>query len=356
MLLTLSNPLHLAVVGNPPRKGAAMARRRTKRISKRAYKSTKRVWRKKVHTGRFKGLKVHVKRRAGFRKAIKGIRGTGRKGTVSIFSKIGRFLGTNPRKRGRNPAILATAKDLVITPVTSLPQSVPALFKGPVVKNVAFAAGGAVVGLAGGSMLQKFTLPLLAKLPVVGGYVAQAMGNSTAQRVVGAGFALLAGSAAGFAVKDSGSRKAFVTGAAAAAIIEAIFPGRASALLARIPVVGQYISPIASPVQGIAGLFGTDNLAAIGAYVESPAYQGTNGMGAYVESPAYQGTNGMGAYVESPAYQGTNGMSAYVESPAYQGTNGLAGPNDAVAGMGYAGEQLADLGAMGSQMASHLDG
>jgi hypothetical protein len=64
----------------------------------------------------------------------------------------------------------------------------------------------------------------------------------------------------------------------------------------------------------------------------------------------------MGAYVESPAYQGTNGMSAYVESPAYQGTNGLAGPNDAVAGMGYAGEQLADLGAMGSQMASHLDG
>ena len=336
-LLTLSNPLHLAVVGNPLRKGPAMARR-TRKLSKRSYKATKRVWRKKVGHGRFKGLKVHVKRRAGFKKKVRGLRGTGRKGTVSIFSRFGKFLGTNPRGRRRNPAIVAQAKDLIITPVTSLPKEIPALFKGKLVQNLGLAAGGAVAGLAAGAMLQRYTLPYLAKAPVVGPAIANAMGKAIVQRIVGAGFALLAGGVIGkVALKDKSKHVPFVTGVAAAALAEAIFPGRFAALVAQVPVVGGFLAPVASPVQGIAGLFGTDDLAAIGAYVESPAYQGTNGVGAYVESPAYQGTNGVGAYVESPAYQGTNGL----------------GSNDAVAGMGYQGEQLAG---MGSNMASHLDG
>ena len=322
-MLTLSNPLHLAVVGNPP-KGSAMARRK---LSKRVYKSTKSKWRKLTRPGGPKAhLKVHVKRRAGFKKHVKGLKGSGRKGTVSIFSKFtGAFLGTNPRRR--NPAIIATGKELMVTPVMNLPKSLPALFKGNLAMNVGFAAGGAVVGLAGGTMLQKFTLPLLAKIPVVGPKISGVMGKAIVQRVVGASFALLAAGVVGkFGVKDPAKRSAFITGAAAAALIEAVFPGRASSLMGRIPVIGHYIAPVASPVQGIAGLFGTDDLAGIG----------------------------FGAYVEAPGYQGTG---AYVEAPGYQGTGGLAGPNDAVAGMGYAGEALAsDLGAMGSNMASHLDG
>jgi len=138
-------------------------------------------------------------------------------------------------------------------------------------------------------------------------------------------------------VKSAASKQAFITGTAAAALIEAVFPGRAANMLSRIPVIGPYVASSASPVQGLAGMFGSDELAA------------------YVESPAYQG---VGAYVESPAYQG---VGAYVESPAYQGVGGLNGPMDnAVAGLGYdpnelAGGHLNGLGAMGSNMASHLD-
>jgi len=357
-MLTLSNPLHLAVVGNPP-KGAHMARRRhskrahskrAHKISKRSVKTLRSKWRKLTRPGGAKShLKVHVKRYAGHRKAIKGMRGSGRKGTVSIFSKFtGKFLGTNPSRR--NPAILATGKELLVTPIMSLPKSVPALFKGKIVVNAAFAVGGALTGLVGGTMLQKFTLPYLGMIPVVGPKISAAMGKATVQRVVGAAFALLSAGVVGkFGIKDAAKRNAFITGAAAAALVEAIFPGKASSLMYKIPVVGGFLAPVASPVQGMAGLFGTDDLAGIGfgAYVEAPGYQGT---GAYVEAPAYQGT---GAYVEAPGYQGTG---AYVEAPAYQGTGDLSGYNDAVAGMGYAGEALAsDLGAMGSNMASHLD-
>jgi hypothetical protein len=333
MLLTLSNPLHLAVVGNPhrpsrsPSKGKAMARHRRKarRLSHKARKSAKRSSHRFVK----RGLKVHVKRYAGFRKKVRGIRGTGRKGTVTIRSKRGKFLGTNPRRHRRNPAIVATVKDLLVTPVTSLPKSLPAIFKGSMVKNVGFAAGGAIVALVAGNQLQKLAMPLLARIPGV----SAAMGGSIVQRVVGASFALLSGSVvAKFGLKDAASRNAFVTGAAAAALIEAIFPGRIAQTLANVPVIGGFLAPAASPVNGLRGLFGTDDLAA------------------YVDAPSYQGT---GAYVDAPSYQGTG---AYVEAPSYQGTAGLAGPNDAVAGMGYAGDQLAgNLEGMGSNMSSHLD-
>ena len=341
MLLTLSNPLHLAVVGNPGpkrsiKKGTPMARRKRVSKSHKRRVALKGRWKSRMRKLAYKPpysfTHAVVRKKAGKRKHVKGHAWTGRKGTVGLFDNLtGKLWGTNPRRRGhrRNPAIVATVKDMLITPVTSLPKSLPALAKGSIVKNVGFAAAGAIVAMVAGNQLQKIAMPLLARIPGVSG----AMGKSVVQRVVGAGFALLSGSVvAKFAVKDVAARNAFVTGAAAAALVEAIFPGRLARVMSNIPVVGGFLAPAASPVNGLRGLFGTDDLAA------------------YVEAPSYQGT---GAYVEAPSYQGTG---AYVEAPSYQGTGGLNGPNDAVAGMGYDGDQLAgNLEGMGSNMASHLD-
>ncbi len=351
VLVTLSNPLNLAVVGNPPRKGSRMARTKHRR---RAHPSTRKgrhrasslrsSWRKKTRKGgRYSHLAAVVRTkkngsvRHGRRKHVKGHGWTGRKGTVALFSRrTGKLWGTNPRHRSRgrrfNPgAVMIDAKKMIVAPVVALPRSVPALFKGHMVKHLAYAAGGGVTGLVGGSMVNRYAMPLLAKLP----YVSTAMANGIVQRVVGGSVALLVGGAVGrVAVKSQEGRNAWITGVAAAAVIEAIFPGRLAGLLARAPLpaaVTNAVAPAASPVQGLAGMFGTDDLA----------------MGAYVSAPAYQG---VGAYVEAPAYQG---VGAYVEAPAYQGVGNV---NDGVAGMGYAGEQLAgNLDGIGSNMMSHLD-
>lgn len=355
MLVTLSNPLQLAVLGNPG-KGSHMARRRRRasssvRKGRRAASRLRSHWKRRTRAGgRHPGLAAVVRIhkngtvRRGRRKHVRGYSWTGRKGTVALFSrKSGKLWGTNPRGRRFNPgAIVSDAKQMIVTPVTSLPRTVPALFKGKVISHLAFAAAGGVVGLVGGSMLNRFAMPYLAKIPGV----STAMSNGIVQRVVGGSVALLVAGVVGkFALKSKPeARNAWVTGAAAAALVEAIFPGRLAGLLTQIPmpavaqpVVAQAAAQ-ASPVQGLMGLFGTNDLAA---YVQSPAYQG---VGAYVQSPAYQG---VGAYVQSPAYQG---VGAYVESPAYQGV-GDANSN-AVAGV----DQLAgNLDGIGSNMMSHLD-
>jgi len=327
-VITLSNPLNLAIIGNPgPRrkrgKKAVAAARRLSQLKSR-WKS-----RTKVPGGRWAGFRAVVRNKAGKRKHAPGRKWawTGRKGTVSLW-KGNKMKATNP--------IGKSLDTLVVKPVTSLPKSIPALFKGKVANNALWATGGAIAALTGGALVQKTILGAVGRfLPAA---IAAAMSRGIVQRIVGASFALVTGGViAKFAVKSAASKQAFITGTAAAALIEAVFPGRAANMLSQIPVIGPYVASSASPVQGLAGMFGSDELAA------------------YVESPAYQG---VGAYVESPAYQG---VGAYVESPAYQGVGGLNGPMDnAVAGLGYdpnelAGGHLNGLGAMGSNMASHLD-
>jgi len=319
--MTLSNPLNLAVIGNPgPR------RRRSKRAAK--VSQLKSRWKKRTRPGgRWAGYKAVIRSKAGRKVKVRG-KGrrwafTGRKGTVSLHRR-NKLVATNP---------VNAIKRTVVTPLTSLPKSLPALFKGKVAKNVLFAGGGAVTGLVGGNLLQSTIMGALNRfMPAA---IQGALSNGIVQRVIGASFALVAGGVVGrFALKSTSDRASFITGTAAAALVEAVFPGRVAGLMSQLPIVGPYLAPIASPVNGLAGIYGSDELAA---YVESPAYQG---VGAYVESPAYQG---VGAYVESPAYQG------------------VGGPMDnAVAGLGYdpnqlAGGHLNGLGAMGSNMASHLD-
>ena len=296
-----------------------MARRR---LTKRHRSSLKRSWAKKTRKGaKYRFVKASVRRKVGKKKHVKGRSWTGRKGTVVLrMRKSGKVWATNPRRRKgarRNPSIGAAARNFVVAPVMALPKSLPNLFKGSVVTNGAFAAGGAITALAGGTALQQVIMNLLNK--VAPGAMASVMSKGIVQRIVGASFALVAGGVVGqFAIKKPASRAAFITGTAAAALAEALFPGRVASIARDLPIVGQYIVVPASPVQGLMGLYGSDMLAA---YVEAPAYQG---VGAYVEAPAYQGVGDLGASMD-----------------------------DAVAGLG-SNDMLA--GAIGSNMASHLDG
>ncbi len=345
VLVTLANPLPAAIVGNPfrgrhmskHRRMSPAARRRSARTSALRYR-----WKKRTRPGgNYAGFKAVVHDKAGKRKKHKSPRGhrwawTGRKGTVSLFRK-GLLVATNPVKA------ISNLGGMIIDPVKDLPKSLPALFKGSPVQHLLVAGAGGVTGLVGGQILQGLVFNGIAK--IAPNLIPAAMSKGIVQRVVGASFALITGGViANFALKGD-NKKSFMTGTAAAALIEAIFPGRIAGLLQGVPVVGAMIAPQASPVQGLAGLFGSDELAGIGAYVDASAYQGVNGVGAYVDASAYQGVNG---YVESKGYQGVNGPM-----------------DDAVAGMGagigYDPNQLAgaghlgDLGAMGSNMASHLD-
>ncbi len=324
MLLTLPNPLPLAVVGNPYRKESAMARRRVSAAHRRSTKRKSNLryrWNKAAKKAKYAGLRIKVRSKPGKRKHVRG-RGwgwTGRKGTVSLFDKVtGGLFATNPRGR-RNPGVVSMAKSTIVTPVLDLPSSVPALFKGSIVKHAMWAGAGGIAGMVGGTVLQSTVFNIIAR--IAPSIIPTAMSSGIVQRVVGASFALVAGGLVGRFAVPAGDRKAFITGVAAAAVIEGVFPGFLRAKLAGLPMVGSWFAAMpSSPVQGLMGMFGTDMLAA---YVESPAYQGSNGLNAYVESPAYQGSNGLGASMD-----------------------------DAVAGIGI--DHLA-LGAMGSNMASHLD-
>jgi hypothetical protein len=343
-----------------------MSRRRVSRgrkASKRRFSARKRFWKKATgRRGKYSNLGAVVRRRPGKRKHRKGVSWTGRKGTVALYSRrSGKLWATNPKRRGhrgrshhrrgRNPGIIDSAKSMIIAPVMALPKTLPALFKTDPLRHGLFAGGGVLAGMIGGTALQSALLGVTGSL--LPDAVKTAMSKGIVQRVVGASFALLAGGlVAKFGVKPGGDRTSFVTGTAAAALIEAIFPGALAQRLHTLPIVGPWIQLPASPVAGLAGLFGSDELAGFGTYTQNPAYQG---VGTYTQNPAYQG---VGAYVHSPAYQGVGRLGAYVHSPAYQGVGHLgASMDDAVAGLGAPGDNrlAGNLGAIGSNMPSHLD-
>jgi len=337
VLVTLANPLPAAIVGNPFR--TRPMKTKSKRLSRR--RTLRYRWKKRTAPGgRYAGFKAVVHDKAGSRKKHKSPRGhrwawTGRKGTVSLLKK-GLLVATNPLR------LAASVKDMIVEPVTALPRTLPALFKGEVIKNVGFAAAGGVTALVGGQIVQAQVLGLLNKFAPSIVPSAQ-LGKGMVQRVVGASFALLTGGLVAKLALKGQTRTAFATGVAAAALVEALFPGRMAQALQNVPVVGKMLAPQASPVQGLAGMFGSDSLAGIGAYVEAPSYQG---IGAYVEAPSYQG---IGAYVEAPSYQGVG--SSMDDAVAGLNGDGLGYDPNQLAGAGHLGE----MGAMGANMASHLD-
>jgi hypothetical protein len=373
MLLTLSNPgLPLAIIGNPSprrrrgskensmlflRRRARRARRTRRSLSRKQLAALRKGWklmarrhrrsrrnpgtksgaRKARRKGRRKqmrarrllarryarklrGFKIVVRRKAGRRKASRrftrkyGIK-TGRRGTISFRAGKGKrkkLVATNPRRRRshrrrshrRNPSIGAMARGWT-GGLTGLTKA-PSLFKGKdLLPSALFAAGGMVGSLVAGGVLRGTIMG------VVGKFAPTLAANTMVQGVLGAAISYTGGYAAGtLLIKDAKKRQAFITGAAAAAVLGLIFPGKINALLIKIPVLG----PMLAKMPGMSG------------YVSAPAYQGVgiqDQLAGYVSAPAYQGVQGLGyddalagelgAYVNAPAYQGVGIMASHLD-------------------------------------------
>jgi hypothetical protein len=186
----------------------------------------------------------------------------------------------------------------------AFPKNIGRVFKGKgMLMHAGVAIGGAAVALAGGSMLQRLTLPFLIKIPGA----SAALANPIGQRIIGATYAWTAiWGITKIAPVAADKKMALLTGGAAAVLTELVFPGKASQMLGKLPVIGGFLAPnVPSPVQGLEGLFG---------YVSAPGYQG---VGEYVSAPGYQGVG------EDYLADGDDAIAGYVSAPNYQGVGGL---------------------------------
>jgi hypothetical protein len=211
----------------------------------------------------------------------------------------------------RNPGIAALGRE-ALSPFTGLPKDVPALFKGQdMIKKVGITAAGLVGTYMLGGIATKAADSIVAKLP--------GAGTSHMKGIYGGVITYLSGFGASMLLKGE-MRSNVRTGAALAAVIELLAPGRIGGLVDKIPGMKKAEAGASGPVVAAAAQAAAEGAtngigrAVLAGYVTAASYQGSAGIRGYVEAPAYQGTNG---YVEAPAYQGTNG---YVEAPAYSGT------------------------------------
>src|SRR6056297_1976058 len=267
--VVMSNPLHLAVLGNPLRKrsrksskkkGSPMAKRRSRKAAKRP---------------------VSYKERAPAR----------RRRTVAR---------RNPMKTGRE----------YVGGLTAAPGKVMKLFKGKnAVKNTAFAAGGLVGTYLIGGLIGRPVGELIGRIPMVGT-------NIIGQRVLPALIPYTVGFAGSKFIKNPEMKTALMVGGAAASIIELLMPGQVGRLVEMVPGVRNlaYSQPAVAtadegPVQQAQDGIGRS----LGQYVSAPSYSGTAGLAEYVSAPSYSGTAGLGQemlaeYVSAPAYSGTAGL------------------------------------------------
>lgn len=275
----MSNPLHLAVLGNPFKgkpgstrstKGTTMAKRRSSR----------------------------TKRRTTARKPA-------RKTTVRKMAK---------RKYARhNPSIAATGK-AYMGGLTSTPTKVMGLFKGKgAAKNILFTAGGLAGTYVIGGMISGKLGELTARIPGVGSTL-------IGQRLIPALVPYTVGFIGSKFIKDQKAKTALLVGGGVASIIELIMPGKVGELLGKVPGLNRLAM----------GSAGASVASAAQAAEAGPTQQAVEGIGrvmlaGYVDAPSYSGTAG---YVDAPSYSGTAGMGSemlagYVDAPSYSGTAGL---------------------------------
>lgn len=229
-------------------------------------------------------------------------------GARVVVRKVRRGSARKPsrvqRRRARRVGVVGVnAGAMTLTGgITGFMGNVKATMKDGV-KGFAFAFGGAAVSVAGGAFMSRITSQVVSRVaPTM-------LSNPIVSRLLGAVNYYLPGWAASkFVPGLSGkSRRAMLTGAAAAALIEVIRPGMIRDVMVRVPVVG--------------GLMGVaeDQADGVGAYVayalsgdsRSNQYPYTgdedNSMGQYVEVNGdaaqdmgvadYVGISGMGEYV-----------------------------------------------------------
>ena len=307
---------------------SAKRRARSLRRSRHASR-VGRVYRRKVKGKKYAVKVLRARKGHGKRRKVLAARWSGKKGSaiytaLSFGSKRRKgthVIGfTNPRKRKhhrrarrstrRNPGIAAD----YVGGLTSAPRTIMSLFKGGnMVKNVGFAAGGAVGSfMIGGVLSAKVIRPLLEKIAPA--FAAQVADPSTIQaRLVGG---LLPYTAA-FAITKLFGRKlgsdlssAILIGGTIASAVELIRPGMVGDLLKKaglgeLPYAGPALAGLGALSGPVCGLGYSDQLAG---YYSAPSYQGQAGI---VQAAAYQGSAGLRGYV-SDRSQRLSGMGREV--------------------------------------------
>lgn len=319
MVSPLPNPSKGKPVSNrrkSKKSPAARAARATKRKQKRANRrkgmpaGLKRYWAKKNRKAKSstkprkqrrarKSRKARLhRRRSKARRRIKTVFASA--GARVVVRKVRRGSARKPTRKQRRSArrvgtVGVNAGALSLTGgITDFFGNAKATMKDGV-KGFAFAFGGAAGAVAGGAFMSRLTNG------VVGQFAPSLLSNPIVARLLGAVNYYLPGWALSkFVPGLSGkSRRAMLTGAAAAALVEVIRPGMIRNLMVRVPVIG-----------GLMGM-AEDQADGVGAYV-AYALSGDNHTARYSEEDLI----GMGDYVEvdGDAAQnvGVAGMGEYV--------------------------------------------
>lgn len=217
--------------------------------ARRSRRSRLKVKRSKV---RRRSPRIRARRRRAARRHVKNV--VASRGTRVVVRKVARGRVRHARKRsGRRVGVVGVnAGSLSLTGgITGFVGNAKATMNDGV-KGFAFAFGGAAASVVGGGFASQVTGNLLAK------FAPSLLSNPIVQRLVGAVNYYLPGWAASkFIPGLSGkSRRAMLTGAAAAALIEVVRPGLMRKTMARVPVVGQFLSGMEDQAEDLGAYVG----------------------------------------------------------------------------------------------------
>ena len=288
---------------------AYWAKRKSRSGGKVRRKSRRRSRKARLHVKRRKSRARRSRRHSGIKNVVAS------RGTKVVVRKVRRGRVRYAKKRsGRRVGVVGVnAGSLSLTGgLTNFLGNAKATMKDGV-KGFAFAFGGAAVSVAGGAFTSQVTGNLLAR------FAPSLLGNPILSRLLGAVNYYLPGWAASkFIPGLSGkSRRAMLTGAAAAALLEVVRPGMIRGALQQVPVIG-----------GLMGM-AEDQASDLGAYVGYALNgENDNSNGYY---GAYDANPGAGSG-EQPTGQPINQLADYYALNDYVATGG----RDAAQDMGVA--------------------
>lgn len=158
-----------------------------------------------------------------------------------------------------------------IAAIKAAPKTIMSPFKGPKkIKNIAFAAGGAVgTYFLGGMAVSGLLVPVLNKVGA-----GSVMNRPIAKRVIGGMVPFTIGFVGSKFIKGE-IGKALMVGGAVASLVEIIAPGGIAKLLYRVPGIGAPTVAAVAAAAPAAAAGPVNGMEGLGGYVDSPSYQGT---------------------------------------------------------------------------------
>lgn len=309
---------------SPAAKAAKSVKRKAKRAARKGRSAAQKAATKRMlaaNRAARGGVKKSRRGRRSVKAKIKRSRKKGRARTRNVVTSAGATVIVRKAPRGkvrryRHASRFPSVKRFAVNPgffggITSLPDNLKATWKGGV-RSIAMAGLGAGGSIFAGTLLARLTTPLVAK------FAPSVIANPMGARLLGAlnyyGAAyLLARFLPGV---DASTRRAILTGGAAAAVLEAIKPGVVRGTAASLPVIGPLFGDTLSGIGDDLGDYvetmlngNDDNDDGVGRVRNIDAddmVNNANGTGAYV---ALGDDDDLGAYEAVPVGPGYDGMT-----------------------------------------------